>query len=177
MAIHSITTRLGALEALTLPPSPLSLAFAELISALDCHVTCEHDLDDVDLFDVAYGNWVEEADAAQTDLHDVLARMTRLSATCNTDVPLRRMALIVAVLVREGTASAFRRYVARKPEFDAWLAVPGCGPVASRVRHMLAAADKRIALMARLMLYRRDGVDLGADLGAETRADPVPIAA
>ena len=47
------------------------------------------------------------------------------------------------------------------------------GPITARIRHMLAAADKRIALMARLTLYRQDGVDLEA----EAQAEPAPLAA
>ncbi len=173
MATDFTTTRLCAVEAPIRMLEPFALRFVDLLNVWLEHICAEQALERIDSSYRDYQRRLDEADAASLQLYDVLAEITALPAPDAMSVPLRRMAMIVAVLVREGTASAFRRYVARKPEFDAWLAVPGCGPVAARIRHMLAAADKRIALMARLTFYRRDGVDLGA----ETRAEPARLAA
>ena len=164
MAMRMDIKNEGAVE--VAPPSShftFSLAFADVLSALDRHIACERDLDDAGSSDAAYCTRLDAAEAAQDALCVALARITSLSTSRATDVPLRRMALIVATLVREGRASAFRRYVARRAEFAACLEVPGDGPIEARTRRMLAAADGRIAAMARLTLYRQDGVDLAVE--------------
>lgn len=140
-----------------------ALAFADLLTVLDRHIACEADLEEVDLFDPAFRNWLDEADAAQDALYEVLARITGMTASCETDVPLRRMALILATLIREGRASAFCRYAENHSEFALHLRVPPNGTASLQARRLIAAADMRIATMARLHLYRQDGDDLAAD--------------
>lgn len=151
----------------SLPGSPLDLAaplpsafaqsFVELLSALDQHIDCERDLDDVDLFDPAYRNWLDDAEAAQLRLYDALARITGAPAVTPDDVLLRRMSLLIATLVREGTAKAFHRYFQLENDFVHCMVVPGDGLDAGRMRHMLMAARKKIHQLAGLTLYLQDG--------------------
>ncbi|MCQ0971784.1 hypothetical protein MLD63_15280 [Paracoccus sp. TK19116] len=171
MATKFNTTPPAAIEA---PPlSPLATAFAALLTVLEEHVTAERDLAKVDAVDAAYQDKLDAADDAQDALYAELAAITALTPTCAEDVPLRRMTLILATLVREGTASAFRRYADCKPEFATYLAVPGEGTAALHVAHLLAAADRRISQMAGLPLYLQDGVSLEA----ETERDAELLAA
>ncbi|MBV0893500.1 hypothetical protein KTN05_17060 [Paracoccus sp. Z118] len=137
-------------------PSAFSLCFAGLLSALDQHIECERDLDDVDLFDPAYQNWLDDAETAQLRLYD-LASITGLAAVTPDDVPLRRMTLLIAMLVREGSAEAFRQYGRLESSFLRHMVVPGDGLGAVRTRLMLADAREKIRAMAELTLYRQDG--------------------
>ncbi|SDL75868.1 hypothetical protein [Paracoccus chinensis] len=155
-------TRCGAVEASTLPPPPLSIAFAALLAALDTHIQCERELDEVDLWDPAYRAWLDDAETAELRLYEVLAHITSSRPASLDDAPLWRMALLIATLVREGTASAFRRYAATEAEILMHLRVPGESPAALRVRSQIAAARRRIADMAGLTLYRQDGDVEGA---------------
>ncbi|MCF3974844.1 hypothetical protein [Paracoccus salsus] len=104
------------------------------------HIWAERDLHRREPSDPAFDRKIDRADRARLPFCEAIAEISRAPVTVATDVPLRRMALIVATLVREGTARAVRQHAARKPEFAACLEVPGDGPVAARIRHMLAAA-------------------------------------
>ena len=146
---------------------PLARCFIAMVAALDGHIHAERDLDRTALADPAYQRRLDRAETAGLRLYDVLAEITAMPAPDATTAPLRRMALIVATLVREGTATAFRRYAENRDDLAEFLAVPGDGRGDARVRHMIAAADKRIAAMAKLSLYRSDGAAL----------QPEPIAA
>lgn len=164
MATLPSSTRCSAVEARTLAPSSVSLAFAALLSALDRHIACERDLDDVDLFDPAYRSWLDNAEAAQLRLYEALAWITGLAAVRAGDLPLRRMSLLIAALVREGTATAFRRYLQNQDSFGPYLSVPDHGRDSVRARLMLAAAGEKIHALARLSIYRHDGdTDCDAD--------------
>ena len=167
MATHTTITPIFAKEAPIRMPCAFTLRFGELLNALASHIHAERDLDRTPLADAAYQRRLDRAETAILRLYDVLAEITAVPASDATTAPLRRMALIVATLVREGTATAFRSYAENRDDFAEFLAVAGDGPVEARVRHMIAAADKRIAAMAKLSLYRSDGAAL----------QPEPIAA
>ena len=154
MATETPTTRLGAVEA----PTPLETSFIALLGALAEHIRAEQAVDRTDLADAACDRVLDAAEEARLALYEVLANITTLSATTAATVPLRRMALIMAILVRDGRASAFARYLDHQSEFATYLAVSGDGPTEARVGKMIAAADKRIRIMTRLKLYRQDGV-------------------
>lgn len=138
-------------------PSAFAQSFIALLSDLDQHIECERDLDDVDLFDPAYRSWLDNAEAAQRRLYEALSSITGMGAVSAADVPLRRMSLLIATLVREGTAKAFRQYDRLESSFIHYMAVPGDWPDNARTQHMLAAARERIQTMAGLTLYRQDG--------------------
>lgn len=74
-----------------------------------------------------------------------------------SDAPLRRMTLLIATLIREERASAFARYAALREELAPFLQVLGDDPIAARHKDMLAAADKRITLMAQMSCYCTEG--------------------
>ena len=164
MATHTTITPPVAVEAPIRMPRPFTLRFVDLLNALASHIHAERDLDRTSLADPAYQRRLDRAETASLRLYDVLAQLTAMPVPDETTAPLRRMALIVATLVREGSATPFRRYAESRHDFAEFLAVPGDGPLEARVRHMIAAADKRIAAMAKLSLYRSDGAALQPDL-------------
>lgn len=139
-------------------PTPLEVSFFRLLKALAQHIWAEQDMDRADLSNPTCDRVLDAAENARMALYEVLAKITALQATSAADVPLRRMALIIATLVREGTGTAFARYREHQTEFAAFLDVAGNGRAEMSVRKMIAAADKRIRLMAHLTLYRQDGI-------------------
>ncbi|MCQ0971995.1 hypothetical protein MLD63_16350 [Paracoccus sp. TK19116] len=170
MAIMTPTTHTAALEAPFGMLNPFALRFIDLLNAVNEHIWAECALDRADTADPNYPTRLKQANDASLLVYDLLAELTGRSVTAAREVPLRRMALVIATLFREGTSSAFRRYAEHRNDFSQFLAVPGNGPIESRIRHMLAAADKRISRMALLTLYRQDGVDHHAKVEAVTLA-------
>lgn len=164
MATLTPITRGDPVEGLTVAPASISLAFPELLSALDQHIECERDLDDVEIFDPAYRSWLDDAEAAQLRLYDALAQVTGMAPVSADDAPLHRMSLLIATLVREGTGEAFRQYNRLESSFLHHMVVPGDGLDAGRTRHMLMAAREKIHQLAGLTLYLQDGdADCEAD--------------
>ena len=163
MATHTTITPPVAVEAQIRMSCAFTLRFGDLLNYLASHIHAERDLDRTSLADPAYQRRLDRADAASLRLYDVLAQLTAMPASDATTAPLRRMALIVATLVREGTATAFFRYADSRDDFAEFLAIPGDGPIEARIRHLLAAADKRIAAMAGLSCYIQDGAALDAE--------------
>lgn len=171
MADTTSTTSADAVKAPFRLLNAFALRFIDLLNAVNEHIWAEGALDRIALTDRDYQAGVDRADDARLAVYDLLADLTARPVTAATDVPLRRMALIFATLMREGTASAFRRYFKHQAELAACLTVPGDDPIAARIRHMLAAAEMRISRMARLTVYLQDGSVI------EAEAEPELVAA
>lgn len=150
----SSTASLLSLDGLFL--SSVSLAFEYLLSAIDHHLACQRDLDDVDPFDPAYRIWLDDAEAAHMRLYESLAFITGLLSECAEDVPLQRMSLLIATLIREESPKAFRRYLELENSFVGCMDVPGGSRNAKHARHMLAAARAKIRAMAGLSIYHQE---------------------
>jgi len=138
--------------------SALALQFLELIHAWGRHVTSEKSLACTAVTDPYHEARLASAEIALPLFHEALLATLEVPPQVASDGPLRRMALLAATLVRENRASAFDRYLALHDEFALFFAVEGCGPAADNVRQLLAGADRRIRVMARLPLYRAEGV-------------------
>ena len=162
MAMHTTTTPTIPVEAPIWMLCPFGLRFVDLLNAMAQHVFAECELDSTNIADPAYHSRLDLADTTSTRLYEVLAELTAMPAPDATTAPLRRMALIVATLVREGTATAFRRYADSHDDFAEFLSVSGDGPLEARIRNMIAAAERRIAAMAGLSCYIQDGAALDA---------------
>ncbi|WCQ98630.1 hypothetical protein [Paracoccus aestuarii] len=156
MAAASLTTRSGAVKAPFHALSPYARHFIVLLNALVYHIHAQGDLDRTDLSDAGYADRLEKAETEREKLYDILLDNLQMRAT-EPDAPLRRMSLLIATLIRGERASAFARYAALREDLAPFLHVHGDDPIAARHRDMLAAADKRISLMARLSCYRTQG--------------------
>lgn len=163
MAAATLTIRAGAVKAPFTALSPYARHFIVLLDALAFHIHAERLFDRTGLSDTVYADRLEAVDAARGDLHDVLLRNLEMPAAAASDAPLRRMTLLIATLIREDRASAFARYAELRQDLAPFLQVSGDGPVAARLRHMLAAAETRITLMAGLSCYRQEGALLEAE--------------
>lgn len=137
--------------------SAFALQFTQLIHAWGWHVTSEKSLACTDEADPYYEARLASAESALPLFHEVLLAMLEMKPAIALDMPLRRMVLLAATLVRENRATAFDRYLALRNEFAPFFEVEGDGPVVANVRQLLAAADRRIRVMAQLPLYRTEG--------------------
>ena len=157
MATAIPTTFPCAQKAPPAEPSAFALQFVQLIHAWGWHVTSEKRLACTDKADPYYEASLATAESALPFFHEALLATLEMKPVVALDLPLRRMALLAATLVRENRASAFDRYLALRDEFASFFEVEGDGPVVANVRQLLAAADRRIRVMAQLPLYRTEG--------------------
>lgn len=163
MATETSTTAPCAAKAPIWAVTPYGRQFIALLNAWGEHITAERILAWTGPTDPRCGRAQARVEEALPGFHDALLAMTEATPADPLDVPLRRMVLLVATLVREGRASAFTRYETLKGNLAPFFAVPGEGPAVAEVRKMLAAAERRIALMARLSRCRTEGAALEAE--------------
>lgn len=136
--------------------TPYARQFIALLNVLGYHINDERSLDRTALSEATYPNRLERTESTRSELYDVLLACLEARAT-EVDKPLRRMTLVIATLIREERGPAFSRYAELRNSIASFLEVPGDGPIATRLSEMLAAADKRIMLMAGLSCYRTEG--------------------
>lgn len=164
MATETSTTVPCAVKARIFAATRYGLQFIRLLNAWGEHITAERVLAWTKPTDPCHGRAQTWAEEALPGFHRALLTMIEASPCDPLDVPLRRMTLLVATLVRENRASAFTRYETLKGDLAPFFAVPGEGPAVAEVRKMLAAAERRIAIMARLTRYRTEGAELETEL-------------
>lgn len=163
MATKTSTTAPRAVKAPFWHASFYGLQFISLLDALGEHIHAELALNRTRPADPGFNRALAWAEGSLPRFHDTLLNTLEAVPAEPLDMPLRRMILLLATLVRENRASAFARYETLKSELAQFFLVPGDGPAADEVRKMLASAERRFALMARLPLYRAEGAGLDAE--------------
>ncbi|WDA11819.1 hypothetical protein [Paracoccus marcusii] len=156
MATKTSTTAPRAVKAPFWHASYYGLQFIALLNAWGEHIHAEQAL--TRAADPGARHALAWAESSLPKFHDTLLNTLEAIPAEPLDLPLRRMTILLATLVRENRASAFDRYETLKSELAPFFLVPGDGAAADEVRKMLAAAERRFALMARLPLYRTEGV-------------------
>ena len=172
MATLSPNTPSNAVEAARHPGTPVGLCFVELLHVIAWYAFAEDRLVRSGDNHIESGKLHAEVDETRATMLAVLARITSMTPGSDTDVPLLRMALLLATLVREDRAEAFRRYFEREEAFAEYLSVPGNDRHAARVRHMIEAGHKRIRFMARLAQSREKARTSRETADAVTRLEP-----
>lgn len=163
MATKTSTTAPRVVKAPLWHASFYGLQFCALLDAWGEHIHAERILEWTQPADPAYGRALARAKSALPSFHDTLLNTLDALPAEPLDLPLRRMTLLLATLVRQNGASAFARYETLKGEFAPFFVVPGDGHAADEVRKMLASAERRFALMAHLPLYRTEAAGLEAE--------------
>lgn len=163
MATKISTTASCAVKAPFSHASFYGLQFCALLDAWGEHIHAERILEWTQPADPLYGRALARAKSALPSFHDTLLNTLDALPAEPLDMPLRRVTILLATLVREKRASAIIRYEKLKDEFAPFFVVSGDGPAAEEVRKMLASAERRLALMARLSLYRTEGAGLEAE--------------
>lgn len=163
MATKTSTTAPRAVKAPFWHASFYGLQFISLLDAWGEHIHAELALNRTRPADHGAGRALAWAESSLPKFHDTLLNTLNAIPAEPLDMPLRRVTILLATLVRENRASAFARYETLKSDLAPFFFVPGDGPAADEVRKMLAAAERRFALMARLPLYRTEGAELDAE--------------
>lgn len=163
MATKTSTTAPRAVKAPFWHASFYGLQFISLLDAWGEHIHAEQVLTRTRPADPGYGRALAWAESSLPKFHDTLLNTLEAIPAEPLDLPLRRMTILLATLVRENRASAFDRHETLKSELAPFFLVPGDGPAADEVRKMLASAERRFALMACLPLYRTEGAGLEAE--------------
>lgn len=156
MATDTLTTVPSAPKALLWAASYYGLQFVALLDAWGDHITAQRILEWTDPADPGYDRAAAWAESALPSFHQTLLNTLEAAPKEPLDLPLRRMTLLVATLVRKERASALTRYEELKNDFAAFFVVTGDGPAADEVRAMLASAERRLTLMTRLACYRTE---------------------
>lgn len=163
MATKTSTSASRAVKAPFWHASFYGLQFCALLDAWGEHIHAERILEWTQPADPAYGRALARAKSALPSFHDTLLNTLDALPAEPLDLPLRRMTLLLATLIRQKRASAFVRHETLKGEFAPFFVVSGDGPAADEVRKMLASAERRFALMAHLPLYRTEAAGLEAE--------------
>lgn len=156
MATDTPTTALRAAKAPFWAASYYGLQFIALLDAWGEHITAQRILEWTDPADPGYDRAAAWAEMTLPSFHQILLNTLEAAPKEPLDLPLRRMTLLVATLVRENRASALTRYEELKNDFAPFFVVMGDGPAADEVRAMLASAERRLTLMSRLACYRTE---------------------
>ena len=144
MADNSINMSFGTHKADTSNyPTPLASAFAALLTALVRHVEVEREIGEFDIWDLAFRNWLTDAEEAYATVTTHLLTITMAEETRVDDKPLKRMALLIDAVVGSGNPATFMRLYGFLPRFKIFLHCHGTGPA------ILARLDEIIAGMER----------------------------
>jgi len=158
MAISTPTIAPGVAKAPFWSASFYGLQFISLLNAWGDHITAQRILEWTDPADPGYGPALAWAEMALPSFHKTLLNTLEATPEEPLDLPLCRMTLLVATLIREDRAFAISHFEALQSEFAPFFVVTGEGPAANEVRKMLASAKRRLTLMSRLACYRTDAV-------------------
>lgn len=158
MAISTPTIAPGVAKAPFWSASFYGLQFISLLNAWGDYITAQRILEWTDPADPGYSPALAWAEMALPSFHETLLNTLEAIPNEALDLPLRRMTLLVATLVRGDPASLFARYEELKSQFAPFFVVTGEGPAADEVRKMLASAERRLTLMSRLACYRTEAV-------------------
>ncbi|MFC3059948.1 hypothetical protein ACFODY_13385, partial [Sinirhodobacter populi] len=88
-------------------PSPLSAQFTALLPVLSAHIEAERDLAHVDRWDVAFIDWLAEAEQTRADLEAALNTLCETEVQRREDKPLLRMAMLTRMMLASEDAQEF----------------------------------------------------------------------
>lgn len=154
MAIATATTPPAATEVLRkgrFTHTPISIAFAALLDALSRHAIAERDIEGVDIWDIAFRDWLTEAEVVFTEMTTLLSRIRNTDLVRAEDLPPQRLAVVIDAMIGSEEPGTFQRLHAWLPA--ALFHCPGVSPAARQARQMLAMARDRIDALARLESY------------------------
>lgn len=134
-------------------PTPVARAFAALPCALARHIETEREVEDVDIWDLAFRDWLTDAEHAYTDVTTHLFNITAAEVVCEDDKPLVRMAMLIDALVGSEDPDTFGHLYRLLPQFEDLFQCHGQGPAARHRDNMLEAARRHIDTMASLLTY------------------------
>ncbi|MEI4469671.1 hypothetical protein [Frigidibacter sp. MR17.24] len=139
-------------------PSPISIAFSALLGTLALHIEAERDIEDVDIWDPAFANWLRDAEEIQTRLSRQVLALTDAEETRDEDEPLRRMAMLIEGMTGSEEPGTFQRLHPMVVHYEHLFRCEGTTATALRVDRMLLTAAQRLETMASLDIYLPDAL-------------------
>lgn len=134
-------------------PTPISTAFSCLLVALARHAEAERDIEDVDIWDPAFRNWLTDAEEAFTLVTTLITQIGNAEPARPHDVPLHRMAMFIDLMVGSEEPGEFQRLHQLVPRFQDAIRCTDGSASARRVNHMLLTAGLRLDELAGLISY------------------------
>ena len=151
-------------------PTPISAAFSGLLTALARHAEAERDIEDVDVFDPAFRDWLTDAENTFTSVTTLISSIGRAEPARSEDLPLQRMTMLVDAMIGSEEPGTFARLHRLMPQFEAAFRSKQNNGVARRVNHMLLTACARMDELASLLSYEdlieaedQDSIDLSGN--------------
>lgn len=174
MADDSFITSFRTHEA-AFHPTPISTAFSDLLVALAKHAEAERDIEDVDIWDPAFRNWLTDAENCHTAVTTLISSIHDQEPARAEDVALQRMTRFIDTMIGSEEPGTFRCFHKMMPAFQATIRCRGGSGAARRVNHMILTAGLRLDELAGLLSYA-DPVDeqLPAALALDGPDDSTP---
>lgn len=154
-AIH--TTRSGATEDLphqdSFTDTTMSTMFSRLLDALARHIQAERDIEDIDMWDLAYRDWLSDAEIAFTDVATLLSSIQRERPVRVGDLVLQDAVRLIDAMIGSEEPGMFQRLHFLLPRLHGQFHWLGAGAAAEPVRQMLMAARNLIEELSTLPIY------------------------
>lgn len=148
-------------------PTAVAMAFSALMMALPLHIEAEREIEDVNVFDLAFRNWLTDAEAVFTDVTSLFSTIAIADVARAEDRPLKRMSMLLDAMVGSETPGTFQHYCALLPRFEHLFRCSGSGPVARQCDGMLVMAFTHIETMSMLLTYDGPGFANHCVVGVE----------
>lgn len=154
MTAHAPITPTGALTPhLPYNPTPIAVAFSALMVALPVHIEAEREIEDVDVWDPAFSNWLTDAEHAFEAVTTQLSTIASLEVMRPEDMPLKRISLLIDAMIGSEDPDGFRSFYVLLPKFEALFWRSGSSDAAQHANEMLEAARAHIDTLATLLTY------------------------
>lgn len=169
MAIAAHNTQQRA-TAPVFTPTTITTAFSRLLGALAVLIEAERDIEEVDVWDIAFRAWMTDAERAHETVTDLLRTIRDATPMRATDLPLMRMSAAIEMLM--GAESSAESEQAQRLIHDQRFHVGVSDrPQGRRIHALIATAQDRARELAALDAYRLDhDVDPEADALTDTWA-------
>lgn len=152
-------------------PTPLSARFAAVLPALSAHIEAERDLAHVDRWDIAFIDWLAEAEQTRSDLEAALNALCETEVQRLEDKPLLRMAMLTQAMLASEEAAEFLHLHSLPLRMPSMFRCAGSDPVAVRTNLLLSEALNRLDALASLPDYL-DPVEVEAEAFFEDSLAP-----
>ncbi|RWR04621.1 hypothetical protein [Paenirhodobacter populi] len=134
-------------------PTPLSVAFTTLLPMLSAHIEAERDLVHVDRWDMAFIDWLAEAEQTRADLEAALNALCETEVQRLEDKPLLRMAMLTRLMLASDDAQEFLQLHSLPLRMPSMFRCAGDHPVAARTNLLLSEVLIRLDALASLPDY------------------------
>lgn len=152
-AFTPITVPVGPEPITYFHPTPLSARFTALLPVLSAHIEAERDLAHVDRWDMAFIDWLAEAEQTRADLEAALNVLCETEVQRLEDKPLLRMSMLTRMMLASEDAQGFLQLHSLPLRMPSMFRCAGDHPVAARTNLLLSEALSQLDALASLPDY------------------------